>query len=402
MEGPARRFDSDGNMTPVESASFEGPDVGGASGEPQDVGFVEDLKKQWMGMIDAVSDPLAIIDDDYKILRQNRAYLEASSASGLAITDLQGKRCYEVFAGLNAPCSHCRLSEVRKTSASAEWQCTDGLRRGRTHVVRIHPLQGIAGARRFVAHYRDVTESVALGEKLAHADKLAALGKLAGGVAHEINSPLAGIMAFTQMLLKELPGDDPHREDLVEIEDAARKCKVIVENLLGFARQDKPAEVFTFNVIETLESTLRLAKPMLRRSQVELIYERPCQGEDFVISGRSGKIGQVFLNLITNVIQAVGEHGGWLRIAAESNLETVVFTFEDNGSGMSPDVMKRIFDPFFTTKPMGQGTGLGLSISYAIVKQHGGTIEVRSMLGRGSCFTVVLPRSGVLCEADAS
>ena len=395
MEGPARRLK---NMGSEQEGAKEV--MGSSEADHGDLGFVEDLKKQWMAMIDAVSDPLAIIDRNYQLLRLNRAYFDAAAPSGLAITDLQGRRCYEVFAGRESPCTHCRLHEALSTVSTVEWQCQDALKPGRTHVVRLHPLKGLAGGARFVAHYRDVTESAALGEKLAHADKLAALGKLAGGVAHEINSPLAGIMAFTQMLLKELSTDDPHRGDVAEIEDAARKCKVIVENLLGFARQDKPAEVFTFNVLDTLESTLRLARAMMRRTRVELIYERPVDVEDFVMSGRSGKIGQVFLNLITNSIQAIGDQGGWIRISADAKPDAFFFCFEDNGSGMSLETARRIFDPFFTTKPVGQGTGLGLSISYAIVKQHGGAIEVRSVPGEGSSFTIRLPRNPTAAEVD--
>lgn len=366
-------------------------------GSPQtdeDIGFVEDLKKQWMAMIDAVTDPLAIIDENFSILRQNRSYSETSSEPKLHITGFQGRKCYEIFAGRSSPCPNCKLLEVKAMHQSLEWQSADEIRSGRTHIVRIHPLEGVSGSKRFVVHYRDVTEFVALQDKLAHADKLAALGKLAGGVAHEINSPLAGIMAFTQMLLKEIDDSDPHRGDLMEIEDAARKCKVIVENLLGFARQDKPADVFEFNILDSLDSTLRLAKPMLRRAGVQLCYDRPSDGGAFVMQGRAGKIGQVFLNLITNAIQAIGQNGGTLKVSAGAAADLVTLDFADNGEGMAPEIMKRIFDPFFTTKPIGQGTGLGLSISYAIVKQHGGRILVHSVPGQGTTFTIELPRSG--------
>jgi two-component system NtrC family sensor kinase len=394
MDGPARKLDS----IPFEEADANGSH---ADLEAPELGFVEDLKKQWMAMIDAVSDPLAIIDMNYEILRQNLAYSDSADHTGLAITDFQGRKCFEVFAGRTSPCTHCRLVDARSSDSSVEWQSSNELKRGRSHVVRIHPLVSSSGVRRYVVHYRDVTEFVALREKLAHADKLAALGKLAGGVAHEINSPLAGIMAFTQMLLKEISEDDPHRDDLVEIEDAARKCKVIVENLLGFARQDKPTEIFEFNVLDTLDSTLRLGRAMLLRSGVELRYEMPDDPGLFVIKGRSGKIGQVFLNLITNAIHAMGDHGGLLNVYSRATPDSVTNGFEDNGQGMPPEVMKRIFDPFFTTKPIGQGTGLGLSISYAIVKQHGGTIDVRSAPGHGTCFLITLPRDASEEEQEA-
>ena len=380
------------------------------------IGFVEDLKKQWMAMIDAVSDSLAIVDEDYTVLRQNRSYSENAHASDLAITEFQGRKCYEVFAGRSSPCEQCLLKEAIVDNTEKEWQAADSISKGKSLIVRVHPLvlqnqeehpahgqSPNAGAadeqkKRFVVHYRDVTEFVALQDSLSHADKLAALGKLAGGVAHEINSPLAGILAFTQMVLKEMPSEDPHRDDLIEIEDAAKKCKVIVENLLGFARQDKPAEVFEFNTIDCLDSTLRLTRAVLRKANVEIIYERPNDIAQFRLRGRSGKLGQVFLNLITNAIEAMEEGGGTLKIIPEATPEWVKITFADNGSGMSPEVLKRIFDPFFTTKPIGKGTGLGLSISYSIVKQHGGKIHVQSVPGVGSSFCIELPKTADSAE----
>lgn len=121
-----------------------------------------------------------------------------------------------------------------------------------------------------VVHYRDVTHQRSLQNSLARADKLAALGKLAGGVAHEINSPLAGIMAFAQMALREMQEDDPHFEDMREIEAAAQKCKVIVEGLLGFARQDIPEATEVFDLLDCIHLTLRLVKAILRKEQIQL------------------------------------------------------------------------------------------------------------------------------------
>ncbi len=360
---------------------------------PIDVGFVEDLKKQWMAMIDAVTDPLVILAEDYTILRQNLSYSQMAQSSDLEITAYRGKKCHEVFAGRSSPCSHCKLKDARETGRAQEWQVDDAFQKGHTHVIRVHPLAASdRDKQRFVVHYRDVTEFKSLQDSLAHADKLAALGKLAGGVAHEINSPLAGILAFAQMVLKELPEENPHRADLLEIEEAAKKCKVIVENLLGFARQEKPTEIQNFNLLDCLESTLRLAKAIMGPAQINLDYKRPEQPEDFVIEGQSGKMGQVFLNLITNSIQAIGSDGGTISIVPESRGDVVNISIEDSGTGMEPEVLKKAFDPFFTTKPVGQGTGLGLSISYSIVKQHGGTITAESAVGEGVRIALSLPK----------
>lgn len=355
--------------------------------------FLEDLKRQWMAMIDAVSDPLVILEEDYTILRQNLSYVQRASRSDLRVTDFKRKKCYEVFAGRSSPCPHCRLMAAGTSGQQTEWQVTNDLVEGHIHVIRVTPLpkSNEAEKQKFVVHYRDVSDLVTLQESLAHADKLAALGKLAGGVAHEINSPLAGILAFTQMVLREIPSEDPHKGDLLEIEDAARRCKVIVENLLGFARQEKAAEITRFNILDCIESTLRLGRALMRKGEVELIYQRPDNEQDFEMAGQSGKMGQVFLNLITNAIQAMHGSPGTLTIQAQSSGNMIVVRISDTGVGMEADVSKRAFDPFFTTKPVGQGTGLGLSISYSIIKQHGGSISIESTPGQGTRMTVQVP-----------
>lgn len=346
---------------------------------------VEELKRQWMAMIDAIKDPLAIVGSSYGLQRQNMPYFHEAQAKGDAsIRDLGGRSCYEVFAGRTTPCTHCRLSEALADGRPRSWN-TDALVPERTFEIRVHPMGD-----RAVVHYRDVTELQTMQESLARSDKLAALGKLAGGVAHEINSPLAGILAFAQMALREMSEDDAHKQDMREIEDAARKCKAIVEGLLGFARQDKPSDTSEFDVFDSVRSTLRLASPMLKKSRIELHTFLPCHGTRAVVRGTPGKIDQVILNLITNAIQAM-EHGGTLEVSAHVQDPHVVVVVKDSGEGIDPSIIGRIFDPFFTTKTIGEGTGLGLSISYSIVKQHGGDIEVQSQMGVGTTFTFTLP-----------
>lgn len=365
------------------------------------VSFVEDLKLQWMAMIDAVSDPLVILEEDYTILRQNRSYVQRAAENNLQITDFKGKKCYAVFAGRSSPCPHCCLAKAGSSGLQTEWQVADDLVEGHIHVIRVTPMPKSheAEKQKFVVHYRDVSDLVTLQESLAHADKLAALGKLAGGVAHEINSPLAGILAFAQMVLREIPPDDPHKGDLLEIEDAARRCKVIVENLLGFARQEKAAEITRFNILDCIESTLRLGRALMRKGEVELVYQRPENEQDFEMAGQSGKMGQVFLNLITNAIQAMHGSAGTLTIEVQSAENMILVSIADTGVGMEANVARRAFDPFFTTKPVGQGTGLGLSISYSIIKQHGGSISIESTPGQGTRMTVEVPRAKARTDA---
>ncbi len=352
------------------------------------VEFIEELKKQWMAMIDAIGDPLVLLSEDLTIVRQNKAYVD-NALVGSSFGELVGRKCYEVFASRTSPCTHCKIKSVLQKKKNSTWNTTE-LRADREFQVRVHALPADQfGKRHMVVHYQDVTDMRSIQETLARADKLAALGKLAGGVAHEINSPLAGILAFSQMALREMVPDNPHRSDMEQIEDAARKCKAIVEGLLGFARQEKPEEATSLDLIEVLQSTLRLVAPLLRKHHIELLLSIS-DGEKAWVKGHSGKLGQVILNLVSNAIYAMKEGGGVLEIRLSQSDSDATISVQDSGTGIDVAILGRIFDPFFTTKPVGEGTGLGLSISYSIVKQHGGEIKVVSSPGLGTTFTLVL------------
>lgn len=357
-----------------------------------DLSFVEDLKYQWMAMIDAIDDPLAIVDSEGCILRLNLAFVRrAINKPGLNLRDFAGHHCYEIFAGRSSRCPDCLLwtcgeNHETWTSSSLFDECEIE--------IRVHPLTlDGSGRGRYLVHYRDVTEAKQMQQRLAQADKLAALGKLAGGVAHEINSPIAGVLAFAQMVIREMDQTDPHLSDLREIEDAARKCKVIVENLLNFARQDGTVaeETNITDVLEPLQSTLRLAGALIRKHQIEFHTELPTK--PLLVTANPLRLGQVFLNLITNAIHAMKESGGTLTVEAHEEDTMVIVTVHDTGVGIHPHSLKRIFDPFFTTKPIGEGTGLGLSIAYSFIKQYGGDICAESTLGEGSSFSVHLPKA---------
>ena len=199
--------------------------------------FVEDLKRQWMATIDALIDPLMIVDAQYRVVKVNQAM---SRMSGIAVQDIPGKPCHKVFAGRDTPCAECTLKHVFESQLPQSFTL-EGIGAERFFEVSsqpiINPDKGVEG----VVHvYRDRTEARAMQDRLMQSEKLASIGLLAGGVAHEINNPLGGIIAFSQMLLRELKESDPHREDVQEIESAAQRCKVIVQNLLDFARK-RPA-----------------------------------------------------------------------------------------------------------------------------------------------------------------
>jgi len=223
--------------------------------------------------------------------------------------------------------------------------------------------------------------------KLIQSEKLASIGQLAAGVAHEINNPLGVILGFSQVIMKKLPEDDALRTPLLSIEREGLRCKKIIQGLLDFSRSTTPT-LQPVNLNDVVESACELFEYQITVNNVKLTKGfAPDLPE---IQADLNQLQQVFSNLIINAYHAMPK-GGELRITTRAVGGRVQAIFADTGVGISPDNLKRIFDPFFTTKEVGKGTGLGLSVSHGIVESHGGTIEVESQVDRGTTFVVSLP-----------
>jgi two-component system NtrC family sensor kinase len=224
-------------------------------------------------------------------------------------------------------------------------------------------------------------------DQLVQTEKLASIGELAAGVAHEINNPIGVILGFAQVLLKRIDETSPVYKPLSTIEREGLRCKRIVQGLLDFARQSKPSPR-RVNVNDVIEDAVVLMEHQANSSNVRLAKAFAPDMPDVVAD--ANQLQQVFFNIILNAYHAM-PNGGDLRITSRRLGNEVHIIFADTGIGIPPENLKRIFDPFFTTKEVGQGTGLGLSISYGIVEQHGGTIEVSSQPSTGATFVVKLP-----------
>jgi two-component system, NtrC family, sensor kinase len=241
---------------------------------------------------------------------------------------------------------------------------------------------------------RDITETKNLQRQLVNAEKLASLGTLAAGVAHEINNPLGVILGFCELLLRKAEKGSQLYDDLQTIERQGLHCKETVENLLTFARTEKQ-RLDHSDVNTCVEEIVKIVRHLLEKNGIQLAIEL----SDALppVKGDAHQLQQVFLNLITNALAAMG-NGGILTIRSflERATRRAVIQFQDTGVGIPPDHLDHIFEPFFTTKPEGQGTGLGLFVSYGIVASYGGTIECASTTaaGRGkqsgTVFTVKL------------
>jgi PAS domain S-box-containing protein len=233
----------------------------------------------------------------------------------------------------------------------------------------------------------NVTERAQLEQQLLEREKLSSIGLLAAGVAHEVNTPLAGISSYAQMLLQQVNDDDPKHKLLEKIHIQTLRASGIVNNLLNFSRTGD-AQFREVDINLVLDDTLQLLEPQLRSTKIEIVRH---YGQSLPAAyGNASKLQQVFMNLILNARDAM-PGGGRLTISTRPVDTSLVVDFRDTGVGIAPENIARIYDPFFTTKEVGQGTGLGLALSYGIIQEHGGRIFVESRPAEGAHFTIKLP-----------
>jgi two-component system NtrC family sensor kinase len=223
--------------------------------------------------------------------------------------------------------------------------------------------------------------------QLIQSDKVASLGKLAAGVAHEINSPLTGVLTYSSLLLKAKKEGDPEREDLEVIVNETNRCKKIVKGLLDFARQTAPQKTLS-DINEVIEKSIDLVAHQASMQNVKI--EKKIKPDLPKTMLDVGQIQQVFINILLNAIEAMPQ-GGTLTVSSGIQDEVAAIQFTDTGIGIPKEILPKILDPFFTTKEQGKGTGLGLSVSYGIIERHRGKLEVKSKVGEGTTFTVKLP-----------
>ena len=245
----------------------------------------------------------------------------------------------------------------------------------------------------YVLVVHDVSERVAMENALHEKDRMAALGMLAAGVAHEVNTPITGISSYAQMLLQEMEPSNPHYDILKKVERQTFRASRIVNNLLEHAR-NRQKEQSPVAVAPLVSECLDLLRERLSQQRIALQWTPPPATESggIQVLGCDGELQQVFTNLIVNAIDAMHDTGGQLTIGLTATDALVRLSVRDTGAGVPADKLEMIFQPFYSTKLSRGGTGLGLSISTEIVQRHGGTLRVVSPPGEGACFLVELPR----------
>ena len=340
--------------------------------------------------LEAMEQPVFIVSRDLIVRYANGA---AAAQFGYAPEELVGLHVGKFQVHLWS--TQDRTAAARAMDESGHWAGERPLRRKDGNDfpawLIVSPIRD--GTRRRVGHVivvRDLTEERRMAEQLRQSEKLAALGELVAGVAHEVNNPLTGISAFAQLLLEdELSGEQ--RESVSLMKREADRAVSVIRDLLAFARKTGPRSVMV-DMNDLVEQTLRLRAYGMRSTGVML--ETNLDPALAPVKGDDRQLQQVLLNLIVNAEHAMASTPiRQLAVSTRNEGSRVVVEVRDTGTGMTPEVQKRIFEPFFTTKPEGTGTGLGLSVSYGIMQSHAGTLSAQSAVGIGSTFRISLPAS---------
>jgi len=240
-----------------------------------------------------------------------------------------------------------------------------------------------------VAVGRDLTERRQFEAQLMRSEKLAALGVLAGGIAHEIRNPLAVVSTAAQLLLEKPLSREVQLECADKMHRGVQRASNVIESLLRFARPTQQGRKRSLNFVRVTDEALKLVENQLKLEQIQLRARLP--DVPLILQGEAGLLQQLVTNLVLNAANAMPAGGGVIEVSLIRNGSQAVLRVTDTGKGIPPTDLPKVFDPFFTTMPVGKGTGLGLSISYAIVQQHEGKIDLISQVGKGTTVTVTLP-----------
>lgn len=351
-------------------------------------------KKEWERTFDAITDMVWIEDGRQRIVRANQTLL---ATTGFSKTDVAGKHCGELLnrIGISATRCLCRDTFTHKRPTFLE------LKNNAASIFHFwaYPLLDDEGRLYAIVHYlKDVTGQRRLEQQLIRSDKLASLGTLVAGIAHEINNPLGIIAGYSEALLDRahepalsgIPGFEDFPEYLRTIHSEIFRCKGILKSLLEFARPSG-GTFREIDINELIKEVLLLLQHRTARLQhtLSLTLNRDLPK----ISADAGSLRQLLMNLLLNAIYFTPEGGGISITTGPDGAENaggIRLDVRDTGAGIPADLIDKVFDPFFTTKPVGEGTGLGLTICHRIVEEHGGTIDVESELGTGTTFIIKL------------
>lgn len=356
---------------------------------------LEKKRKEIQAVLDGITDLMLVLSDDLKIQRVNHVFRD-----WFPNVDPIGRYCYQIFRGKESKCEDCPAIRSLDLNEIVKDCCIYKVNEEYRHFdIIASPLKtGPTGERNVLLFKRDVTRDKELQVQFNQAEKMATVGALAAGVAHEINNPLAAISGFAEGLqrrIKKIEGvvEVDIAEDFKEYTQTILKecirCRDIVKTLLTFSRPNG-SSLYPVDVNSCVNDTLFILKHHFKE-QRQISLHTKLAPELPLIMGDESQLKQVIINLCSNAFDAIDDGGEISVITKIVEGQGIELFIKDTGCGISPDHLDKLFEPFFTTKKIGQGIGIGLSTCYTIVANHDGEISVKSQLGSGSTFRVFLP-----------
>lgn len=355
------------------------------------LGKVSRSQRMWQETFDSIGDMISIHDGDFNVIKVNRAFAEYFALDPMAVID---KKCYEFFHRIGSPIASCPHLHSLEENRPATSEIQDA-KTGRVFLISTFPFHIPDADFHGTIHIaKDITEEREKEMRLIMSERLASLGQMASGIAHEINNPLAAIAGCAEGLLNRVEKGryDPElfRNYLKIVEEEILRCKSITTSMLSFVRETT-YEKKMLNINGMIEKALEIIGFQGRLREVDVLNDFMAGAP--LIHGSEGELRQVFLSIITNALDAM-HNKGTLTIKTGTEGNTIFIKIGDTGPGIPPGNINRIFDPFFTSKSATGGTGLGLSIASRIISNHGGNIDVTSQEDQGTVFKITLPLPG--------
>jgi PAS domain S-box-containing protein len=341
-------------------------------------------RQRLISLFDGITDLISVQDHHHHLIMGNKKYAQIAAQHTSRVV---GEFCYKALFGRSEPCENCPAAETLKRGKA---EFVEIFHKGRTFHIWTYPMAGLDGKPEFLVEYaRDVTEQKEIEKQLIKSEKLAAVGLLSSGIAHELRNPL-NIIETARYSIEELLG---HKDQALDhklglINKSVRRASIIIDNLLQFSKHSE-YEKERIDVEKLLDSTLSLVEKDVGLRNINI--NRQYSGVPKVFFSLDS-LKQVFLNIIINAVEAMPDGGNFKIVTRHLEEETAIYIdFIDNGVGISKENIKHIFTPFFSTKSQKGGTGLGLYLSYTTVKKEGGDLFVKSRKGDGTSFTVKVP-----------
>lgn len=347
-------------------------------------------------LFNSIQDCISVQNTDYTIQSYNQATADLLQNHNAELSPegddiLASIKCHQLYFGLLQPCPFCLVREVLQSGEARFLDTIHPVTR-RDLQISIFPIQQPDGAiLAFIEIIRDITEKKKMEKQMIESSRMASLGALAMGVAHEINNPLCIILGFAQSLRQSFPLDHPAQDDLAIIEEESERCAKIVQDLLNYARP-APSDKKPTDIRETMQNAVALLQHSIRKKNIHVTesYPETCP----LISVDPQKIRQVFINILMNAIDAIDKPTGMIHIGIQCQNDLMNICIEDNGQGIDAKILPTVFEPFVTTKT-GHGSGLGLAVCRSIIQEHQGDIHIESKPQIGTRVLISLPNGEV-------